>query len=362
MFDINFIQKTDSIRKKIIDSKIKLSSEYIFEEFEKNRSRRPFVFNVETTNVCNMKCIMCPRTKLMKRKIETMDMNLFNNIIKQIKIHSKDEIRKFQSYVKENYGIAESECSENAFYFNMSSTYLTLHGYGEPLLDPLIIKRIKACSENKIPTYFSCVPANIDLDKINELMESGLGVLKFSLDSLSDSEQKRIRGKNNNFEEAYKKILMILKLKEEKNYQTKIVITLINLSENIESKTMQKRFMELWKNKDVFAYVKSQDNKWLYQEDKDVIVRSHYETGYCEFPWSSMTIMVDGTVVPCTQDYNMEMALGDANKESLEDIWNSKKYEEFRMKHITGEKSKELKCVSRCDIKKVFERRNLMAS
>ena len=31
---------------------------------------------------------------------------------------------------------------------------------------------------------------------------------------------------------------------------------------------MHKDFMNFWKDKDVYAYVKSQDNRWLFEQDK----------------------------------------------------------------------------------------------
>ena len=46
--------------------------------------------------------------------------------------------------------------------------------------------------------------------------------------------------------------------------------------------------------------------------------------------------MADGNVVPCTQISNNELVLGNVNNNTLEEIWNSKEYEEFRKMHVTG--------------------------
>ena len=58
--------------------------------------------------------------------------------------------------------------------------------------------------------------------------------------------------------------------------------------------TFKKSF---WKDKDVFAYIKSQDNRWLYENDKDLKSQSHYAKQYCEYPWSSLTVMADGNLL-----------------------------------------------------------------
>ena len=42
---------------------------------------------------------------------------------------------------------------------------------------------------------------------------------------------------------------------------------MIAINNDEESKKMHKDFMN-WKDKDVYAYVKSQDNRWLFEQDK----------------------------------------------------------------------------------------------
>ena len=69
MFDINFFQKVTPFKQKIIEGDfLRSDAEEIEKELETFRTKKPQVFNIETTNYCNMKCIMCPRTDLMTRK------------------------------------------------------------------------------------------------------------------------------------------------------------------------------------------------------------------------------------------------------------------------------------------------------
>jgi len=82
MFDINFYMKAFALSQQMLAGK-KFESEYIIEQFEQFRSKDPVVYNIETTNACNMKCQMCPRTTRMTRKIETIDREVFINIINQ---------------------------------------------------------------------------------------------------------------------------------------------------------------------------------------------------------------------------------------------------------------------------------------
>lgn len=355
MFNIHFFQNTKNLKNNIINGDFKNSDiNYILKQLEKLRDKKIHLFNFETSNNCNMKCIMCPRTSAMTRSITTINDEDFERVIKQVKPHDKKDLDNFLNFINEEYGINELSRSENAFYFYVSSTCITLHGYGEPLIDPNIEKRVQICTQNNLPSYFSCVPANINVEKIINLMKNGLTVIKFSIDSLDDIEAKEIRGKKNNYTQAYKKILEILNLKKQMNLQTKIVCTMLDLSTDEKSIEKQKSFIELWKDKDVFAYVKSLDNRWYNDLDKDLQNKSHYASQYCEFPWTSLTVMANGNIVPCTQDYDAEMCFGNIKEKSLEEVWNSKEYEDFRHWHISGNFPKGNKCNEKCDLKKIY--------
>ncbi len=347
MFDIDFFMATHHLKERILNNDV--SFEEVEREMEALRNTKPYIFNVETTNACNMTCVMCPRTSLMKRSITTLESQEFSRIISQSQVHDDKKLESFWEFVKGSYGITFEQRSENAFYFHIVAKHLILHGYGEPLVDKNIFDRVQACTDLGIPTYFSCVPANITVEKAERLMHAGLGVLKFSIDALDDEAIKQIRGKHANFEQAFKTILDVIDMKAAKGYKTIIAPTMIELRVDDISRQMHMDFLDLWQGKDVFAYVKSQDNRWYHEEDEALENRSHYAQQYCEFPWTSLTVMANGDVVPCTQDYDAELSFGNIKDMSLEDIWNGEKYKEFRRMHITGTFPAGHKCAERCD-------------
>ena len=166
---------------------------------------------------------------------------------------------------------------------------------------------------------------------------------------------QKIRGKRANFSEAVDKILELLEYKKKNNLKTILVPCMIDLAMEKTDVKMHKDFLKFWKDKDVFAYIKSQDNRWLYENDKKLKSKSHYSDQYCEYPWLSLTVMADGNVVPCTQISNNELVLGNVNNNTLEEIWNSKEYEEFRKMHVTGNFPKGHKCKDKCDMKKLYQ-------
>lgn len=354
MFDIKFFRSVDGLKQRVVAGDYKAEDAgKLVDQLEALRDRQPRVFNLETTNYCNMTCVMCPRTTLMTRKNIWIDDSMFERVVDQIKPWATADLEDFWAFVRDRHNVRFEQPDENAFYFHVVSRCLILHGYGEPLLDKKIVQRVKACSDRGVPTYFSCVPANISVERCQEVMEAGLTVLKFSMDGLTDELQKKVRGKRNNFTQAYDTILRILELKAEKGYPTLIVPTMIALADDEEARAMHRQFLELWAGRDVFAYVKSQDNRWYFEEDQKLENRSHYESQYCEFPWTSLTVMADGNVVPCTQDYDVEMVLGNVMEQTLEEIWNGERYQRLREWHVTGEFPAGYKCVDRCDQKMV---------
>ena len=356
MFDIKFYKDTYPIKEKITHGKISAEEFHIIEkELETFRDKSPTIFNIETTNYCNMKCVFCARTIYMTRKNIWINDQLFEEMLDKVKVYDDKNLEKFWSWLEKDAKFNPKEVSENGFYFSVVSRCLILHGYGEPFLDKYLIKRLEACKKRNIPTYFSCTPATMTVEKAVAAMEAGLNVLKFSLDAMDDDEIKSIRGKKANYDSSINKILELIKIKKERGFKTLFVPCMIAINNDEKSKKMHKKFVDFWKDKDVFAYVKSQDNRWLFEQSQELKNNSHYAQQYCEFPWTSSTVMAEGNVVPCTQISNNEIVLGNVNDEPLEKIWNGEKYNNLRKMHITGNFPKGHKCVEKCDQVKLFE-------
>jgi len=200
MYDIDFFKNTDSLKNKITKGFLNSSDcNNIDTELEVLRKKFPYIYNIETTNYCNMKCVMCPRTQFMTRKNIWIDDKLFEKIISDVKIHDQKSLEYFWHWVENDYNQKVTEVSENGFYFSVISRHLVLHGFGEPFLDKKLIQRIASCTKKRIPTYFSCTPATTTIEKVEKVMEAGLGVLKFSIDAMDEKKIKKIRGKKADF-------------------------------------------------------------------------------------------------------------------------------------------------------------------
>lgn len=275
----------------------------------------PMIQNIEATNACGMNCIMCPR-KYMKRKIGFMNLELFERILKQLK----------------------------------GNTRLALHHFGDPLLHPQIGKLIEICHKYGIKASLSTNPTSLDEKKSKELIESGLDYLHISLDGATKETYEKIRGENANYEKAMKGIEYFLKVKNKLN--SKIPFTKIAIIRMKETEDEIEKFKEQWTNKKGIDEVQvkefitwdgtMEDIKSLEQEASHKVKRKKYYP--CFWPWGKLTVLWDGRVAACCFDFDGKCILGDLNKQSLEEIWNSKKMQEFRKQHTSNKFPEEHLC------------------
>ena len=345
MIDIEFYMKIHGLKQKLMAGAL-MSREDVFEQIEAFRSPVPVVYNIETTNACNMRCEMCPRTTMMIRPVETIALTAMRSIVNQLTPYTDEQWQRWTAFAAAKYGILPGDMSENHFFLYVIPRVVVLHGYGDPLLDKNMPEVIGIMKERNLPSYFSCNPANISLEKTDRILENGLDYIKYSIESVDDEHHKQVRGKASNFSESYRNILKVLDRKAQKNYKTTVVITMLNLDKPWQLEEYEK-LKEAFSGMDVYIYLKSQDQQWY--QSKKIGTQSIHWTEFCQFPWSSMTIKSNGEAVECVEDYNNEIILGDTRHESLKDIWNGERYKCFREDHFRLTEG--IKCTARCDMK-----------
>lgn len=349
MFDINFYRKFDEIVD-LIETGALSNEEEIFQALEGIRGKEPVVYNIETTNRCNMRCKMCPRTTMMNRSIEDISRETFIKVVDQLRPHTTEEWKLWAEYVEKKYGIKEDEMSENHFFLYIIPKVIQLHGYGDPLLDVHMGEYVKILKERGFYSYFSCNPANINMERTREMLDNGLDYIKYSIESVDDQVHKAVRGQASNFSDSYEKILKVLEYKKETGASTTIVITMLDLNRTNQKEDYDK-LLRAFEGLDVYIYLKSEDCQW-YRKDYHGTHSVHWSE-YCKHPWMSMTIKSNAEATMCMEDFNNEIILGNAETDSLKDIWNGANYEVFRRQHI-GNCGK-IKCIHECDMKLLGE-------
>ncbi|TAN58903.1 hypothetical protein EPN16_08335 [bacterium] len=277
----------------------------------------PEVIHIESTNICNASCIICPREKL-SRKTGIMDFGLFSKII--------DEC------------VPRKEVKE-----------LHLNGFGECLLDKKLIEKIRYAKEKGIRRAYFVTNASLLNDSIARgLVCSGLDSLKISIYGFGKDVYEKIH-KGLDFEATTGNILNLIKVRKElKSSSPQIKIQFLPLSDNIEER---QKFLDFWSSKiDKRCNDRVEEfcaHNWVDgRKYNNPVARDGRKS--CGFPFFGIQILWDGSVALCCYDFNAKLRAGDIKKETISAIWNSSHYNSVRKIHREADFAK-LPLCGQCD-------------
>ena len=291
----------------------------IFWAFNRRKTRLSYLPTrlwIESTNLCNLNCPMCANDSIKPEKKGYMNLDLFKRIIDEISDYSQD---------------------------------IYLHHRGEPLLHPDIFEMIKYAKHKGLQTKMHTNATLLTEEKSLKLLESGLDFVSFSFDGYTKETYEKIRV-NASFEKTLSNIIHFLELKKKfgniKPYTILQFLDIPGVKADIEIKqTLLNKFHSLPVDEIRMIPVHNWGgNVELTQKNPEI---SDFNR-LCTFPWYSLTILWDGTVVPCPQDFMGEIELGNARTNTIRQIWNDKKMIQLRKKMVDG-KYCELKVCNKCD-------------
>ena len=274
-----------TIYNKIYSSRIKKQSEKI----------KPKLLQIETTNFCNAKCIMCPHI-YMKRKQKNMSQEEFIKICKNILPYENIEL-------------------------------MVLSGFGEPFIDSGLIDKIKWINQNypkmQIDLYTNA--SLLTTQVIEEFLKLKIHKINFSINGTEKSYQKIMKLDYGN---TKKNIIYFLKKRKE----NKINYPLVNLSLMIieENKNEIEKIINFWENKvdSVMAYLPSD---WAGKLKISSINKNPFpkKRWPCQILWNSITVDVEGNFIMCCRDYESKIKFGNLLKENILKIKGSKKFKDL---------------------------------
>ncbi len=265
----------------------------------------PVVFQIELTNHCPMTCEMCPRTNQMTRPLGFMEFDVFKKII--------DEAR-------------------------YSTRSVLLHHFGDSLLHPDIARILNYASQSGVKGFLSANPILLTDHRIASLVDSGLEELVLSLDGVTAATNERVRGRAaGNLELAESRLRKLLDYKAEAGRSRPRVI--LQIVEQGENRHEVNDWLRKWKNWPGIDRVKVKRYvAWDNTNERIKSLRVHEiqpPDFVCDKPWTSLTVLWDGRVVPCCFDYDGKQVLGNVNNQSLREIWNSENLRRFRGAHAS---------------------------
>lgn len=273
-------------------------------------SKFPDHVDIEISSVCNMRCPMCYTiTKEFKKTVskQLMSFELFKKVI--------------------------DECAK----YNVFSIRISLRG--EPFIHPDVIKMIKYAHDKGVKEISSLTNGlALTPELFEQAMNAGLNWLTISIDGVGKTyENIRVPAK---FDDIVAKIKKYKEIKDKRGSE-KPVIKVQSIWPAIKDNALE--YYNIF-----HPYVDNIASNPLIdylREDKDIEYEANFD---CPVLYQRLVVGSDGLILLCSNDELGEYILGDANKESLYNIWHGKKIQKVRDLHKNHIGYKEIEPCSHC--------------
>ena len=269
---------------------------------------------IENTTACNAKCTMCPREKL-HRKIETMDLPTFQKLL-------DDAVAA-------------------------GARKITMHNFGEPLLDKDLADKIAYARERGVKeTFFVTNASLMTEEKAEELIRAGIGRIKISFCGVTPEEYDTIHA-GLSYETTLANVKSLLAVKKRLGgKRPKIVLRYIGGP--IDFLKFCRQWLPYWPLASVVPGALHNYSTGRSFNPISKIKRPDWMKSCRYLKRSVVYILANGDVVPCCYDFDGVLTMGNALEENIADIWNGPKFQAFRLAHKNHEFHKVPICAA-CD-------------
>ena len=252
----------------------------------------------EVTDHCNASCIMCPRDEHEHGRAHgIMDQDKYEKSI--------DEV------------------------VSLGAKNIVLTGFGEPMLDKKLELKISYAKKQGLFTYIISNGSVLNSKRAEKILKAGLDEIRISFYGMgADTYNTVMQGLD--FETTKNGLLKFIKLRDEKNFKTKIQISYLTLPENEKD---ERAFREFWEPLVDAIEIWRPHN---FGDGRDYRDRIEIKTTCGRPETGPLQIQWDGEVIPCCYDYNNKIVLGNAFEQPVLEILNEKKYRLLRYAHKSG--------------------------
>lgn len=270
----------------------------------------PLHVDIELASVCNLKCPMCytisPEFK-QRVNAKLMDLELFKNLVDQ--------------------------CAAGGVYS------IRLSYRGESFLHKEIVECVRYAKERGIKEVSTLTNGlRLDEDMFRDIMEAGIDWITISFDGLGEVYESIRRPAK--FDRAVEKIANYARIKREAG-RLKPAIKIQSILPAIESDPVA--FYEVFAP--ISDMVSANPLIDFMQSKRDM---PKVEGFVCPQIYQRLVVGADGLCMMCANDEDGKIIVGDANKESLRDIWQGAEMSRVREVHHRCAGAKELAPCAEC--------------
>ena len=235
----------------------------------------PEIVQIESTNICNAKCVFCPRDE-MHRKQGVMSRDLFRKIV--------------------------DECAA------LGITHVRMHNYGEAFLDRYLTEKVRYAKEKGIKEVGMISNGSLITEKVARgIVEAGLDAINISIDAGGKDvfDATRI---GLNYDKVIANVERLLRVRAELGRRRpKLILSFVRQNNSAD----EQAFIEHWRKVADKIHITELHN-WAGTLNRESDV--NYP---CYRPWLTFTVLWDGRVSLCCADFDGKTILGDLNTQTI---------------------------------------------
>jgi Radical SAM superfamily/Iron-sulfur cluster-binding domain len=252
----------------------------------------PEIVQIESTNICNAKCVFCPRDD-MERKQGIMDMALFRRVV--------------------------DECAE------LGIEHVRMHNYGEPFVDRGLVDKVRYAKQRGIPQVGMISNGSLITEEAARgMIEAGLDAINISVDASGKETFERTRV-GLKYDKVIGNVERLISLRQAAgSRRPKLILSFVRQGNTDD----EQAFIEHWRQRADKIHVTDLHN-WAGTLNQ----KSNVDYP-CYRPWLTFTALWDGRVSLCCADFDGTTILGDLRTATIREIWNSETYRALRREHL----------------------------
>ena len=202
--------------------------------------------------------------------------------------------------------------------------------------------------------------ALITKEKAIEIIESGLDLIRVSVEHVNDEGYKTVTQNYSNYNVVKDNVRFLFEEKQKRNSPLIIKTKIVDM--DFDEATVKRFFDDFGPYSDQISINNLMG--WSYSDLKDFTLGINVKRGMggaaklrdknvCPEPFRSLAINFNGQASVCCVDWSLGTIVGDFNDQTFSEIWNGRKMKKFRSLHLNGNRS-EIKACANCHYLKGF--------
>ena len=271
----------------------------------------PLTLHVETTNSCNLDCVMCFQ-QTMERKKGRIDFDFYKAVINQASgwVH-----------------------------------HLQLANFGEPLLHPQIVEMVEYAATHGFFVELFTNGTLLTEERARALIAAGVGKINISIDALDPAVYHGLRGTE--LAPVLENLRTLRRLRDASGKPTPFLVV---AGSDLQGNPGQpERIRREHKSLGADSWYVTPSMNWAGNADQSSAIKQRgSRVRGCLFPWYLMAVSREGIVTPCCIDAELRNAGGTFPDMSLGEIWNGESMQRLRRALLSGDLAT-LHTISHCD-------------